>query len=45
MGLRIGDAAPDFSLPSTDRENIKLTDFKNKENVLLVFFPIAFTPG
>ncbi len=45
MGLELGTIVPDFSLPSTNRENIKLSDYKNKKNVLIVFFPIAFTPG
>ncbi|PTL40254.1 hypothetical protein C6Y45_02420 [Alkalicoccus saliphilus] len=45
MGLELGNIVPDFSLPSTNRENIKLSDYKNKKNVLIVFFPIAFTPG
>ncbi|WP_083465446.1 redoxin domain-containing protein [Thalassobacillus sp. C254] len=41
----MGDKAPDFSLPSTDREDIALSDFEGKKNILLVFFPLAFTPG
>jgi peroxiredoxin len=38
-----GDLAPDFSAPSTSGETVKLSSFKGKKNVLLAFFPLAFT--
>ena len=38
-----GDAAPDFSAKSTSGETVTLSDFKGKKNVLLAFFPLAFT--
>lgn len=44
-GLRIGDMAPDFTLPSTTGKPVKLSDFRGKRNVVLAFFPAAFTGG
>lgn len=43
--LKIGDTAPDFSLPDTDGKPIKLSDFQGKKAVVLAFFPAAFTGG
>lgn len=49
--LKVGDAAPDFSLPSTiigaDNRTVryKLSDFKGKKNVVLAFYVLAFTGG
>lgn len=45
MSLNIGEKAPDFNLPSTDRKNISLSDYEGNKNILIAFFPIAFTPG
>lgn len=41
--LAPGTAAPDFSLPSTTGEMVTLSTFRGKRNVLLAFFPAAFT--
>lgn len=38
----IGSAAPDFTLPSTAGEDVSLSDHRG-HNVLLAFFPLAFT--
>ena len=43
--LKVGDMAPDFTLPSTDNKQVKLSDFKGKNTVVLAFFPAAFTGG
>jgi peroxiredoxin len=43
--LKVGDEAPDFSLPSTSGKDVKLSDFRGKKNVVLAFFPAAFTGG
>ncbi len=41
---RLGEEAPDFSLPGTGGRNISLGEFRGKKNVLLTFLPAAFTP-
>lgn len=43
--LKVGDMAPDFSLPSTAGQPVKLSDFRGKKNVVLAFYPAAFTGG
>jgi hypothetical protein len=49
--LKVGDAAPDFNLPSTilgadgKTARYKLSDFKGKKNVVLAFYVLAFTGG
>jgi cytochrome oxidase Cu insertion factor (SCO1/SenC/PrrC family) len=49
--LKVGDPAPDFTLPSTivgpDSKTVryKLSDFKGKKNVVLAFYVLAFTGG
>ena len=43
--LKEGDMAPDFNLPSTAGGRVKLSDFRGKYNVVLAFYPAAFTGG
>lgn len=43
--LKVGDMAPDFSLPATTGEKITLSDFRGRKTVVLAFFPAAFTGG
>jgi peroxiredoxin len=45
--LKVGDVAPDFELPATTpaRSKVKLSDYRGKFNVVLAFFPAAFTGG
>ncbi len=42
MDIQIGQQAPDFSLYDTTKKKVSLSDLKGK-NVLLLFFPFAFT--
>ena len=42
MSLEIGSRAPDFSLFDSDKNKVTLSDFTGK-NILLLFFPLAFT--
>jgi peroxiredoxin len=42
--LKIGDKAPDFELPITLEETWKLSDHIRQSNILLLFFPLAFSP-
>jgi peroxiredoxin len=41
--LKVGDRAPDFTLPSHLDINITLSDLRGKV-VVLAFFPMAWTP-
>lgn len=43
MSLKIGSKAPDFILKNTEGKDISLSDFKGNKNVVLLFFPLAFT--
>jgi peroxiredoxin Q/BCP len=43
--LKVGDVAPDFTLPASDGKSYRLSDFRNKETVVLAWFPKAFTSG
>ena len=43
--LKVGDEAPDFTLPDSTNKPVKLSDFRGKKNVVLAFFPAAFTGG
>jgi hypothetical protein len=43
--LKVGDTAPDFTLPSTEGGTVHLADYIGKSTVVLAFFPAAFTGG
>ena len=43
--LKVGMAAPDFTLNNTEGKPVKLSDFKGKKNVVLAFYVLAFTGG
>jgi peroxiredoxin len=43
MALQIGQQAPNFTLYTTFNDTISLSDYAGKKNVLLFFFPLAFT--
>jgi peroxiredoxin len=44
MALAVGQLAPDFTLQSHDGQTIRLSDYRGKCNVVLAFFPLAWTP-
>ncbi len=44
MAVKTGDTAPEFDLEITHLERVRLSDFRGRSNVLLVFHPFAFTP-
>ncbi len=44
MALQVGAVAPDFELPASGNRTVKLSDFRGKKNVLLAFYPFAFSP-
>ncbi len=43
--LELGSTAPEFKLLSPNDKQVKLSDFKNKKNVVLYFYPKDNTPG
>ena len=43
--LKVGDMAPDFTLPDQNGKPVKLSDFRGKNNVVLAFYVLAFTGG
>ncbi len=42
--LKVGDKAPDFTLPSVNGNKVSLHDFLGKKNVVISFVPAAWTP-
>jgi mycoredoxin-dependent peroxiredoxin len=44
MALKTGDTAPDFTLPATVGDKVTLSDYRGKKNVLLMFYPLDFSP-
>lgn len=42
--LKIGDKAPDFEIPVTMTETWRLSENIGEENIVLLFFPLAFSP-
>ncbi|GAB4276903.1 MAG: hypothetical protein Kow0056_07820 [Coriobacteriia bacterium] len=43
-GLEVGQTAPDFRLKNQDQATVALSDYRGTKNVILVFYPLAFTP-
>lgn len=41
--IGVGEQAPDFALPNQDRQEISLSSLLDKGDVVLSFFPMAFT--
>jgi len=42
-GLAVGQAAPDFTLKDQHGKDVSLSDFKGVKNVVVVFYPFAFS--
>ena len=43
--LEVGEEAPDFTLPSTTGEKIRLSQFKGRKHVLIQFYTMDFNPA
>lgn len=44
MPATIGAPAPEFTLKDQDQKEVKLSDFRGKKNVVLVFYPLDWSP-
>ena len=44
MAISVGAAAPDFALKDQSQKEVKLSDFKGKKNVVMVFYPLDWSP-
>ena len=45
--LKVGEIAPDFELPACrgeQKQKFKLSDFRGKQNVVLAFYPLDWSP-
>ncbi|MCG7206750.1 MULTISPECIES: peroxiredoxin [Streptomyces] len=43
MAIQVGDKAPDFELKDNHGRTVKLSDLRGEKNVVLLFYPFAFT--
>ena len=43
--LKVGDMAPDFTLQASNGKTYKVSDFRNKQPIVLAWFPKAYTRG
>ena len=43
MPIEVGAEAPDFVLRDQNNQEVRLSDFRGRRTVLLVFYPLAFT--
>lgn len=45
VALEVGDPAPDFTLEASDGNTYRLADFKDRQAVVVAWFPKAYTSG
>ena len=43
MAVEVGSRAPDFTLKDYNKQNVTLSSYQGASNVLLVFYPFAFS--
>src|ERR1700731_82635 len=44
MSIAVGQKAPDFTLQDQNKKEVKLSDFAGKKKVVLVFYPLDWSP-
>lgn len=44
LAVRVGERAPDFTLPAVSGKRVSLSGYRSRKNVILSFVPAAFTP-
>src|ERR1035437_2127392 len=44
MAIVVGQEAPDFELENQDKKKMKLSDFRGKKKVVLMFYPLDWSP-
>ena len=44
MAISVGAAAPDFTLKDQSQKDVKLSEFQGKKNVVLIFYPLDWSP-
>ncbi len=44
MPIAVGQPAPDFTLQDQNQNNVKLSDLIGKRNIVLIFYPLDFSP-
>jgi len=44
MSIAVGQTAPDFMLLNQEKKEVKLSDFAGKKNVVLVWYPLDWSP-
>ena len=44
MAIAVGQPAPDFTLKDQNQNEVKLSEFRGKNNVVLVFYPLDWSP-
>jgi peroxiredoxin len=44
MAISVGAVAPDFVLKDQNQKEVKLSDFRGQKNVVVVFYPLDWSP-
>jgi mycoredoxin-dependent peroxiredoxin len=44
MSIAVGQTAPDFMLLNQEKKEVRLSDFAGKKNVVLVWYPLDWSP-
>jgi peroxiredoxin len=44
LKVKVGDNAPDFTLPAQTGAKVTLSQYQGKKNVVLAFYPLDWTP-